>query len=404
MSDIRVGILGFGGAGRAHHGYYSRIAGCRVAKIYDPKPEGRERAALQAPGVPVFDTLDGCLEDVDAVSVCTPDDTHAGYICAALDRGIHVMSEKPLTNSIDGIRRIAASASRSKAQLAILHQMRFVPLFEEMKRTIDRGELGTIACLEGYYVHDLRERAFQYDDWRETSDATALVYAGCHFVDIVRWLSGEEPIEAYAMAGNVAFPRYPESDLNVVLFRFPSGAIGKVMVSIGTAGPQDHSVRVYGTDASIDNAALFSRDGRWSRTLHMPRLVHRDLLRSRWYQRPGSALRQIRRNLPAWLIARGFESMRKVGPGPDSQYGARYFPNRLYEHSLACMRALRNFIAAIRGEEPVRCRVDESARTVLACLAAVESFRKNRPMPVPRLEEVIGRSTSPDDTAASHGA
>ncbi|MHC4083413.1 MAG: Gfo/Idh/MocA family oxidoreductase, partial [Planctomycetota bacterium] len=261
--------------------------------------------------------------------------------------------------------------------------------FEKMKQTVDSGVLGTLAYIEGYYVHDLTVRAFQYDDWRATSDATPMVYAGCHFVDLLRWLTGEEPDEAYAMAGNVAFPHYPESDLNTALLRFPSGAVGNVVVSIGTAGPQDHSVRLYGSEGSIDNSALFDRGSKWVRTLHKPRLLHTDLLRHPWYLRARGILQQVRRHALPRLMVECFEGLRRIGPGAHTEYGLRHFPVRLYEHGLACQGAIRNFLRAIPGDEPVACTVQDSARTVLACLAGVESFRTNKPVPVKRLEAVL---------------
>ena len=142
MSDLRVGIMGFGGAGMAHNVFYDRLGGCRVTRILDARPEGRLRAGT-VPGVRVFGDLDDFLEDLDAVSVCTPDAAHAEHIAAALARGIHVLTEKPLTNSIEGIRRIKAAERSSAATLGVLHQMRFVPLFQKMKAALDAGELGT---------------------------------------------------------------------------------------------------------------------------------------------------------------------------------------------------------------------------------------------------------------------
>lgn len=389
MNDLRVGIIGFGGAGMAHSVFYSRVPGCTVTRVLDIKPAAAARVAKMAPKARLFDEPDAFLRDLDLVSVCTPDATHAQYIEAALARDIHVLTEKPLTNSIDGIRRIVEAESRSAARVGVLHQMRFVPLFKKMKQAVDSGVLGTLAYIEGYYVHDLTVRAFKYDDWRATSDATPMVYAGCHFVDLLRWLTGEEPDEAYAMAGNVAFPRYPESDLNAALLRFPSGAVGNVVVSIGTAGPQDHSVRLYGSEGSIDNSALFDRGSKWVRTLHKPKLLHTELLRRPWCLRARGIFQQLRRHAMPRLMVECFEALRRISPGAQTEYGPRHFPVRLYEHGLACQRAIGNFVRAIPGDEPVACTVQDSAKTVLACLAGVESFRTNKPVAVKRLEAVL---------------
>lgn len=387
---LRVGLIGFGGAGIAHRSYYSRVPGCLVTRVFDVKAPAFERARVMAPECEVFDRIDDFLSGVDAVSVCSPDDTHAEYIVAALARGVHVLVEKPLSSSIDGLRAIIEAQSRSRAVVAVLHQMRFVPLFERMKEVLGRGTLGDVAYLEGYYVHDLTQRAFAYDDWRATSDATPLVYAGCHFVDLLRWFTDEEPVEVHATAGHRAFPRYPESDLNVAVYRFPSGAVGKVLVSIGTPGPQDHSVRVYGSKGMIDNAALFDAAHAWRQTLHRPMLVQSELLGAQsWPGAVRAVLRQLRRHTVPWMTAWLFEALRRLASADELEYVLRHFPVRLYEHRLACLRAVHNFVAAVHGAATPRVGVVDSARTVLACLAGVESYRSGASVKIRRLEEVL---------------
>ena len=142
--------------------------------------------------------------------VCTPDATHARYVVAALERGLHVLVEKPLTDSLEGLCAIRRAAAAAPAQVvAVVHQMRFVPLHRRMKALVSDGALGALSYLEGYYVHDLTSRAFQTDRWRETDNATPLVYSGCHFVDLLRWIAGEEIVEVFAAAGHRAFPDTP---------------------------------------------------------------------------------------------------------------------------------------------------------------------------------------------------
>ena len=204
---LRIGIIGFGGAGQAHQFYFSCIAGCRVSKIFDPKPAAAERAAARGAADLLCADLDRFWPDLDAVVVCTPDGTHAQYIVAALERGLHVLVEKPLTDSIEGLRAIRRAAAAAPAQVvAVVHQMRFVPLHRRIKSLIEAGSLGALSYLEGYYVHDLTQRAFANDRWREEENATPLVYSGCHFVDLLRWLAGEEIVEVFAAMGHRAFP------------------------------------------------------------------------------------------------------------------------------------------------------------------------------------------------------
>src|SRR4029077_963004 len=114
---------------------------------------------------------------------------------------------------------------------------------------------------------------------RETDNATPLVYSGCHFVDLLRWFAGEEIVEVFAAAGHRAFPEYPESDLNVATLRFASGAIGSGVVAFGEPGPQDHTVRVAGVEATVRGNLLYRRDGRLGEVLHRPMIFHAPLLR-----------------------------------------------------------------------------------------------------------------------------
>jgi predicted dehydrogenase len=264
--------------------------------------------------------------------------------------------------------------------------MRFVPLHQRIQSLVATGALGALSYLEGYYVHDLTHRAFVNDRWREDENATPLVYSGCHFVDLLRWLAGEEIVEVFAAAGHRAFPEYPESDLNLVTLRFASGAIGKVVVAFGEPGPQDHTVRVSGRDASVRGNLLYRRDGRLGEVLHRPMIVQRPLLKGAGKTGGQSLYRQLRTNLPPYVMARTVEMLRLLARRPDAEYGAANYPVRLYEHSLACVGAIEDFIGAIRERRQPLCSIDEAGRTVLACLAGVESYRTNLPVAVTTLE------------------
>ena len=384
---LRIGIIGFGGAGQAHAFYWSCVAGCRVTKIFDSKPSGADRAAARGLSAMFVADVERLWPDLDAVVVCTPDATHAEYIVAALSRGLHVLVEKPLCDSLEGLRAIRRAAAAAPAQVvAVVHQMRFVPLHQRIKTLVDAGALGALSYLEGYYVHDLTARAFENDRWREADNATPLVYSGCHFVDLLRWFAGEEIVEVFAAAGHRAFPEYPESDLNVVTLRFASGTIGSVVVAFGEPGPQDHTVRVAGRLATVRGNLLYRRDGRLGEVLHRPMIFHPSLLRGAGKAGGQTRYRQLRTNLPPYVMARIVEALRVLARRPNAEYGAAQYPVRLYEHSLACVGAIEDFVGAIRDGRGPLCSIDEAGRTVLACLAGVESYRTNRPVVVGELD------------------
>ncbi len=236
------------------------------------------------------------------VSVCSPDSTHAEYATRALRAGKHVLCEKPLADSAEGCAAILHEAMNAGDRvIGVQHQMRFVKSNLAAKEAIDGGQLGPVAYLEGYYVHDLRERAFRYHEWRAGGTATPMVYCGCHIADLMLWLLGEMPTEVFAFANHLCFPDYPESDLNVAILRFPSGAVGTIVVALGAGRPQDHSLRIYGPEGAIENNVLFKRGGAITATC-LPSLdgdvLCGESLRSR--------LRAWRSNVLPWALGRAW--------------------------------------------------------------------------------------------------
>src|SRR5262249_26856030 len=118
-TDVRVGIIGFGGAGQAHLLYWSCIPGSVVTKILDPAPAAADRARGRAPRAAFFGDEDGFWTDLDAVAVCSPDSTHAHYAVEAARRGVHALVEKPLTDSVEGLRSIRCAARSSASVIAV---------------------------------------------------------------------------------------------------------------------------------------------------------------------------------------------------------------------------------------------------------------------------------------------
>ncbi len=395
--EQRIGIVGFGGAGMAQYVHFESLAGCKVVSVYDTKKAGLERARARSASLKLFDDYDEFLgSGISAVSVCSPDSTHSEYMVRALAAKKHCICEKPLADSLIGCKRIIeATKKNTDCVAAVQHQMRFLPIHIKMREIIQSGALGRISYVEGYYVHNLTKRAFLYDDWRLRDNATPLVYSGCHFVDLFRWLLQDEVIELMGMANNIAFPEYPESDLNVVLLRFRSGIIGKVVTAFGAGRPQDHSVRVYGSERCLENNILFSKSGQMTIFCYPKAIFTYPLLgafgEKRAFtlnpKRMVATLRDIRSlkrllwSSRAYLFGILLAKLLECYKGPP-EYAVSSYPLRLYEHSLAVRLSIMDFLDAIRNNGEVKCNVADAAESVAVCLAGVEAYRTNRPVSV----------------------
>ena len=382
--QLRVGIVGFGGSGSAQYWHFESLEGCDVVAICDPKQAGLDRARELPKTLLLTDDFAEFLESgIDVVAICSPDRTHADYMTRSLQAGKHTLCEKPLTDSIDGCRKIIqAHRQFPEVVAAVQHQMRFLPVHGKMKELIKNGELGAISYIEGYYVHNVTKRAKLYDNWRFEDKVTPLLSGGGHFVDLLRWLLDDEVVEIMGMANNIAFPEFPESDLNVALLRFRSGVLGKVVTALGAGRPQDHSVRVYGSEKCIENNLLFAKDGS-SSVFARPLLIH-SIHSNLSYKRRLQSIRDgLKANLKSVMLGQMFEQLAKVYK-PHSSYSVNSYPLRLYEHGFAVACSISDFVDAICMRRRPKCSVVDAARTVATCLAGVEAYRTGRSVSVQR--------------------
>lgn len=353
---MKVGIIGFGGAGQAHYRRFSMLPGVTVAKVFEPKPDKREQWRPQFPGVSFAASREELLDASDMVSICTPDHAHIGDALAAIRAGRHTLVEKPMvTTRVDAAKIMAALRENPRVVFGVHHQMRFVPTFAAARGLLQRGELGTLLVLEADYLHDMRERATRYDNWRVRPESVQNVALGglSHTLDLLRWVAADEVEEVHAAGGHRGWPEYPEVDTMLASMRFRSGALGRTFITIASSGPQRNTLAVYGTRGQVRDNVHWPDRGATPRLTVVPNSLA--FLRRERYALPlvGLALR-----LPMF----------------------RNYPLSAYEHEEACRRLLHEFIACAREGRPFSVGVEEGRRAVDLCLACVESQRSAGPV------------------------
>ncbi len=249
---IRVAQIGVGKNGAAFTRAYKTTAPMNLVAICDVN-ESRARTVAAEHGVDrVYTNFREMLdrEQLDLVSVHTPDHLHVEPAVEALNRGKHLFCEKPLGNNLDDCRRIVEAYRRVAKQgvkAMCGHVLRFNPVFVEVKRRIDAGELGKLFYLEGDYIHDLRWQK----GWNLEAEVP-MIGGGCHPIDIMQWWAG--PIaEVQAMSNHLAFPEMKEDDCAVAILKFASGAIGKCTSAYAPSGPMPklYNLSAYGTKATV---------------------------------------------------------------------------------------------------------------------------------------------------------
>jgi predicted dehydrogenase len=173
----------------------------RIVGLAEPDPVRRAAFAerYEVPAEACFEGHEELLARpamADFAIVATPDDRHVEPALGALERGYHVLLEKPMAlNESDGRALVEASA-RAGRLLQVCHVLRYAPLYEALKELVDSGELGEIITIQHsenvstwHYAH-----SFCRGSWRNRRDSSPMILAkSCHDLDLLHWLAGAPP-------------------------------------------------------------------------------------------------------------------------------------------------------------------------------------------------------------------
>jgi predicted dehydrogenase len=129
VSPLRVGVVGVGHLGRHHARVFASLPGVRLVGVADTH-SGRAAEVAQARGTQAFADAAGLAGLVDAVSIAVPTESHASVALPLIERGVHVLVEKPLTRSLDEADRMLAAARAAGVVLAVGHIEHFNPAVE----------------------------------------------------------------------------------------------------------------------------------------------------------------------------------------------------------------------------------------------------------------------------------
>ena len=200
-------------------------------------------------------------DDIDVVTIATPNSSHEPIAIAALQAGKHVLCEKPLALSLPSARRMAAAARAAGRNTAVNYRYRWVPAARYMKELVAAGETGEVRQISMNYFNALVVDASTPLQWRQTRAEGGGVLAdiGSHLIDLSHWLLG--PI-ARVRCDLRTFTRerpfgdgvaqVDVDDAAICQLEFVSGAVGVMNASGVCLGRGNHQrIEVYGTKGSI---------------------------------------------------------------------------------------------------------------------------------------------------------
>jgi myo-inositol 2-dehydrogenase/D-chiro-inositol 1-dehydrogenase len=251
---VRFALAGFGAWGRCHAQSIAMNSAAKLVAIAAPSDSSRAEAQQLYPEAQVFSDARAMIDhgDFDLVDIVTPSHTHRELAVAAMDRGKHVLLEKPMAITLEDCRAIVAASQRNQVQLAVGHELRLSSQWGEIKSIIDRGLIGQ----PQYVLVELSRKPYRLgaSGWRYDAERVGswVLEEPIHFFDLARWyLSGSgNPVELYAY-GNSRDPARPQLFDNFsAMFRYANGSYAVVSQTLA-AFEHHQTVKVSGTKGAL---------------------------------------------------------------------------------------------------------------------------------------------------------
>jgi predicted dehydrogenase len=269
MSDkLGAAILGTGDVSGEHIRAFQANPHVEVRAILSRDHARAEARALQygVNGCRAYTELDDLLksDDIHVVSICTPHHLHVEQGVACARAGKHVIVEKPIALDVAGLRKLDAAVRECNVRSVVSFVLRWNPLFETIRALLADGMLGDVFYGEVDYLHGITKNYGLYPWLRQKQfGGTALLTAGCHAVDALRWFVGKEAVEVFSYAnwskGNPLDYEYEPN--STALIRFADDTMGKVATSIEYVAPYTFPIVLMGNAGTIRDNRLFTK--RW---------------------------------------------------------------------------------------------------------------------------------------------
>jgi len=282
-------------------------------------------------------------DEIDAVAICTPPDSHAELTLAALDAGKHVLVEKPLTLNIDQCDRLIEQARQSDRHVLVGHHMRHHRQVQHALTRLAAGTLGSLELVRSIWSHPLRLTR-DLPAWRaeRASGGGSIIEEGVHLFDLWAYLGGAEVEEVFALSRSL---RWPDETVTLSA-RLTNGVLISAMLS-----------EVSGCDLELE---IYGREGR----LRLGCLRYDGIEAFQGEEVPGglrSSLLRIARSLAE--LPQGAARGRRGG-----------------DYMLSYREEWVHFVDLISGRVTNRCTLENGRHAVRVALAAVESVRSGRPV------------------------
>jgi predicted dehydrogenase len=245
---LSVLIVGCGSIGKRHARVLTRL-GVTDIRASDPARDQREALRAQIPAVKLYDSFDAALRDApDTVWICTPPEMHIPMAMQAIRSGAHVFSEKPLSDTLDGIDELDALADARDKHVMVGLCFRYHDGLRRAKKYLDAGQIGrlvSVRALMGEHLPDVRP------DYRDLFSAQrGGAFDLMHDIDLTIWYAGQSVRAIHAFGGTYSDIGIAAPDVAEILIDFQDRCIASVHLDFFQR-PRRRQIELIGTTGVI---------------------------------------------------------------------------------------------------------------------------------------------------------
>ncbi len=236
---VRLGFIGAGSIAGFHLRNLQGVKEAKIVAFADPNLEAAKQRAQEVglrvkEGKTVFADWREMLDKVemDAVVILSPHSVHCEQIVTALQRGLHVLTEKPMVVKVSEAKKVISAAKAAGKVVVVSYQRRFMPTYRFIREQIHKGNLGDLFFVESFVAQGWQRGT--EGTWRQDpklSGGGFLMDTGSHIVDIVLWSVPAKPVSVTATLTNNGAP----VEINdIVGIHFANGTLASI-VTVGSA-------------------------------------------------------------------------------------------------------------------------------------------------------------------------
>jgi predicted dehydrogenase len=341
MSKTRIALAGLGVIGRKHAAAMAESSTVELTAVIDANPALADLAREH--GAAFHGSLDELFEKtaVDGVLLATPNAMHASQGIACVERGLHVLVEKPFATDVDEARTLVEAGKKHNISILAGQYRRFNTQVETARDIVRSGAIGDLVGVSAIWA--MKKHDEYYDvAWRTEPGGGPILTNLIHDVDCLRWICGE--ITSVSAQATNRTRGHAVEDTAAITLGFESGALGTVLLSDVAPSPWAFEA------STTENADFF----------HMDDCCYRFMGTKGCFDFPLMRIWNFPENVPQRWDYPMAKSHRPVGPGKPL--------NAQMEH----------FGRVIRGEEEPRTSGADGARTLAATLAVTEASKTHR--------------------------